>query len=349
MSSNAYAVDIVTKTLGDLSKSPVHVFQRDGIFFAASREGFGFLTLGLPIYDICASEARADNFAKEVFTNSADMLAPISKEDRARKFVSNDLAKRVRPLLFGGDEMNFSLEGLAKTAEAFDALPEKEEVFLVGHSSGYHSHKYGYACDGIDVWLAAGRTMKKDKFFEFMRRREDAVVEELGKYPESTKQAYAQSGCQHSGQRFRLPNLGVLTPSLLVHLPRPAVIDHHNPDKLWTSRTEFSVSELSNDFLDSNRVSYYQKSPFGISVVFNYLSADLTDPEKVSGTVLGYLDCQKANINALSMNLGSMREYIDRLNGVHNGVFKEEIKEHEKFLKGLEETHAKERADGVLF
>ncbi len=76
-------------------------------------------------------------------------------------------------------------------------------VRMVLHGESYHSHKYGYANDGVDVSVTDSRVMRGDEYFDLVRMNEIRAREGLGEARELSP----------------LPGVAIITQDALLSFP----------------------------------------------------------------------------------------------------------------------------------
>lgn len=179
----SHAVDIVGEIIAKLSASKPIYFQRNGALFIASEGGFGLLRLGLSTDASLLSEPewvrekRQTDF--EELQASSDAIKELNFNNSGHyqkvEFVEGE-EKYVAPIWFRNDSQSFTLDDMVKTAGALTKLPDDGRIRLVNHTDRYHSHKHGYAADGMDVFLASARVMDRKKYLELFRKKEDRTL-----------------------------------------------------------------------------------------------------------------------------------------------------------------------------
>jgi len=187
-SINGAVIDTIRRISGE---EPV-IFQRDYRIMAASRAGFGMVDYGLPTNFRDWEEReryREDEPEPEARKYSEPIAFDVKSPGRDSTLVgeSDELAY-FQPLVMDPEGRGFTLGEMAKIAEIYSELPADGKVRMINHDSGYHSHKYGYAEDGMDVVPTVGRVMPLEKFLELVGNAEEANFESMGRTLESLKQ-----------------------------------------------------------------------------------------------------------------------------------------------------------------
>lgn len=143
MAKQEHALDIVTGIITAISDTKPIFFQRDGDLFVASEAGFGVL--------------RNYLITREI-QKSAE---------------STGTDKYIKAIRFSSDTRDYSLEDIANSAMQLSKLPDDGKIRIVSHSESYHSHKHGYAQDGLDVALQYAGEMNREKYLELFRQAEE--------------------------------------------------------------------------------------------------------------------------------------------------------------------------------
>lgn len=175
-----YAIDIVGEIIAKLGASKPAYFQRDGRLFIVSESGFGRLGSGLStdasLLDLPEYRHKERPMDLEEVRASTDAVEELDSNfsgyHQKVKFAEGE-ERYIAPIWFRRDSQSFSLRDMVKTAGWLTKLPNDGKIRLINHSSRYHSHKYGYAADGEDVWLASARVMGREKYLDLFRKKED--------------------------------------------------------------------------------------------------------------------------------------------------------------------------------
>ena len=320
-----YAVDFVLNVMKGLSSSEPVLFQRDGTLFVVSQEGFGQVSYGLR-----TSPERIESWQKREqspeILESEDILQHSGDEVHKTK----SFRKKDRPYLeaicFGPDANLFTLEGLSETARKMAKLPDDKRIRMVSHDSNYHSHKYGYACDGIDVSVAAARVMNRDRYLELIRDRETKIIEAI----ESLGNAKIRGEVERAYQKSDFPDCIIMTPYIMINLPRKGVLDMHGSGQgSWNQRTSLGHNTRMSR---GGILAYYEidtscESPFGVVIKLN------------AQTLETARDCDEGlariakEVGIVNSNRSAAEDFISRLNEAHNNVEPDAIRRRKERLK----------------
>lgn len=346
---HAYQIDIVTELITRLGGSNPVFFQRDHQFYVASSAGFGWVGHGLSTHPKNAErlECGVDKEDSEIL-ESKDITyieQPKEKYQSAKRRVIKQELRRVQPLLFGEDDDMFSLESMAKTAEALQNLPDDGKIRMISHGNGYHSHKHGYACDGMDFWLSTGRVIDRKRYFELMRQKEEALLQGLektsvaaSKEPEFgvgvagnrnyIEMAYDGSGIGRMGYKpFSLVDALVITPAFLVSFPRSGGFEYNERNKVWTPETGFSSS---NGILKFRSTPTHDDSPFKIYFKTNSLASNVRTISEFQEQSEQMIAALSHGTKAVGEVMPLMEMYVARMNNMNNTAFAKSIERRRK-------------------
>jgi len=319
-------IDTVRRISGE---EPV-IFQKDGGFYAVSSRGFGVANYGLPT---CFRDweqrpkYRKDEPEPLARKHSQVLSVEVSSPGRTRNLVSDDPElKYVQPFVSDPDGSGTSIGELAQAAEEFRALQENDNVYMLNHFFGYHSHKYGYAADGVDVVPRFGRVMPREKFLELMAQCEGEILEKIkttfeelgeGRTPE-TSRVY---GDDCNSGFVRLPDAFVLTPNTFMSFIRRGEphIDRDYRNN-WTSETH-----LSDQFISSGQMDGYKESPFGFYVRVNSKGIFGKDADTLRQEQERFTGDITDELREVAVSAKQVAPIIERLNGFHDTLFAENI------------------------
>ncbi|MEK6861837.1 MAG: hypothetical protein AABY07_07770, partial [Nanoarchaeota archaeon] len=224
-----YAVDITLKLMEGLSSSKPHLFQRDGSLFVVSQEGLGVVSFGLSTSQI--REPRYGETQPPEILESRNAILEWVKEDyQTRPRLLEGEEQHLKAIAFGPDSTQFYLKDIVETAGELSKIPDDGNIRLVSHDTRYHSHKYGYAADGIDVLVYAARVMNRERYLELLRKKEE-ILKEIAGFSVEDKRDLSETY-----KRLKFPDCVVLTPHIVVSFPRAG-----SRNGSWTSTTEFSI------------------------------------------------------------------------------------------------------------
>lgn len=304
----AYAVDFVLDFMTSLSEKEPVLFQRDGALYVVSEEGFGCVSVGL-----------ADRPVEYPFRRTpGDMQPPEMQESEdailgwggdkydKRPLFRPDHEPFIDAIIFGPDSYSFCLDDMMNAAIALRKLPDDGKILMVSHVSNYRNHKYGYAVDGIDVFVQNARVMDRGRYLELLRAKEDELVASL----EASLQATERGAIRDRYTRQRLPESYCITPNLRVCLPRKSRIHLHRaePDS-WSGSTI-----IESNFYD---VDTFEESPYGMTLGIN---AVRLNGDGLSGKIAGYAERLEKELADVRAKVPHARAIVDRLNDVHNRV-----------------------------
>ena len=302
-------IDFVVKVMGGISSSEPVLFQRDGWLYVASPEGFAQVNLGLPTRPetIQSWEKREQHPA---ITESIDALQ--ERTDEGHKFIGEE-QKYFGAIAFGPDDYSFSLEEMMKTAQRLAALSNDGKIRMVSHGNGYRSHKYGYACDGIDVWVRDARVMDRSRYLGLVREKEDAIFQEVeslaGLNGEDLERAY---------RRIDFSDSVIMTPYLMVSMPRNGSLGRETES--WTKEMRLGGDGSGNvlSYGRGSTMNTYRESPYAVHVTLNTNRFSATEESELrskSADTLGELALQ---LNAVNANMSLAQKIVDRGNAAHN-------------------------------
>jgi len=311
----AYVIDIVYNAMSKLSSEKPSLFQRDGMLYVVSKEGFGQVNYGLQAY-ARPEERKHEPEAPEILVSN-DILTD--------KRLAKKEEPHLKPICFGEDTRHFSLQNILQTGEALAKLPDDERVRIVSHGSRYHSHKYGYAADGVDVWLGAARVMDRENYLAMMRKKQDDVVEEMRQYKSHMENyrktsSFARDSVQEYKQK-EVPSGVIMTQHVLATFPQIGELNVYNANNAWSKETSLESNLIKRHPIDTSR-----ESPFQLHTIVNGHHIVVDDAKQFAekcGAFVGMLATQTSAINQVAPDIDA---YITHLNAVHNDVCKSEIK-----------------------
>jgi hypothetical protein len=334
-----FAVDVIHDVMRRISPSPPVMFQRDGYIHVASAAGLGLITLGVtttPDYHDEWENFQCRQVPSEEFLASQDAIQSRSEKPWEKPIINfvRGEGKYFAPLLFGPDDNSFSLEDIVKISETLGKIPDDGKIRMVGHSSGYHSHKYGYACDGIDVWLDSARVMDREKYLEMVRAKEKQILEGFQTMVKRENMGGGRLGSPEYAN-FKVPDAVIITPHLMAMFPRHGKLESHKPNT-WEPSTPLTLGSANNSregFLLYNRPSSWDESPFTIHVVINKQDIKAQD----SNT---YLMQQAKLAQSLTRELGALNSvapqiesFVRAYNDTHNAAFAENLESHRQIRR----------------
>ena len=328
--AQAHIVDFVLQAMSSISFGKVNLFQRDGALFIVSDKGFGYVTPGFET----TPEPRQDWDKRpqppEILqsTEIAKWVKPTKNgiididSDRIMQ-ISDGEKDYLSAISFGPDTDSFTLKNIFATAEKLAKLKDDGKIRMASHRSGYHSHKYGYACDGMDVWLESARVMDREKYLELMRQREDESLTNL----EALETMKGKMDLGSLYERCKFPRGMIVTNNLMASFPYPGTFLIGDRDS-WSETTELREKEGR---LPS---STHKESPYNINVKLNslgiraYTSTDFGLMR--TRTIVRGID---RDLQMLERCMESGEKIIIRMNGIHNKLFAQEIDWYKKIRR----------------
>ncbi len=326
-----YAIDTLIATVKAISDTPLVFFQRDGSFYATSPQGYGKISYNL---SLVPQNPRNEEWRQELpeIIDSENVIMKKCEDRDRHANEKTEFKKGEKPyisaLIFNRDSYGVvNLETMAATARSLGALPDDDNIRLLSHNRSYHSHKYGYGCDGADTWIGDARVMNRDRYFELMREKEDDFFEKLHQGDESViEKAYRNSAVGFmNGRPLEIPDVMVITPNVMVTFPRLGELDHHEPNKVWTREMDL------HEWPVYRGVHMSERSPFGIYCVVN---KKLIEAKTLNGLDVGitqvmtYLSDDLAGVKKAMPHIES---FLDRINYAHNQANNKRIEHIENY------------------
>jgi hypothetical protein len=329
-----YLVDFAIKVMTDISSSKIQYFQRDGNLFIASEEGFAQLSLGLKTIPEQFQQWEQRTQDPEI-QESKDAIQKWvgDKYNQKPQFHKKD-QPYIEAIAFGPDDYTFTLEEIAKTAKNLGKLPDDGKIRMVTHASGYHSHKYGYAADGIDVWLNAARVMEREKYLDIARKKEESLINAFLKLsiPQGDRDL------ERAYHSYPLPNCTIMTPNTLVGIPRSGYFDYdRDRSGHWTNSTRlkqnYDEHNLGN-ILQLSRASSYEESPYGYFLQLNSHILTAKDIPSFKSEAATKIERLNTEVKVITDTLQSINPIVVRLNTKHNELCQKEIDWRKEMKQG---------------
>lgn len=327
-----YVIDIVCKAMNQLS-CPTSMFQRDGRFYIVSKDGIGQVNYGLNVYP--RTSHMQDEPERPEILESQDILKKDKQED---KQVQKREAPHIIPIAFGSDTRMFSLEQMMRSGEQLNKVSDDGKIRMVSHGTQYHSHKYGYAADGIDVWLDAARVMDRNRYFDLMRQRQDAAVKALEGFKEridTHRERHWDRDCVSEYKRTEIPTGVIMTPHLLITFPSAGELNKYGANNSWGAQTE-----LETELVKHHEINTESETPFRMHMILNGAHVVVGNAKEFAeqcGALTGTLGKEISAINQVAPDIQS---YIDGLNAVHKTVCAKEIQYWKEFRESLNKDRA---------
>ncbi len=314
-----YAVDFVLNVMRKLSSSEPVLFQRDGSLYLASGEGFGQVTYGLSTTPETIQSWERRKQLPEILESEDVICKGVEDEYSKKPAFKEGEAPFLRAIAFGSDTNKFTLEEITKAAKELAALPDDiRKVRMISHESGYHSHKYGYASDGIDVWVQEARVMDRNRYLGLVREREDALIQAM-KQAGKTRDRGDMDGIYRD---LKIPDCAIVTQYLKVSLPRSGRLHLHRdePDS-WTETTRMGSNysgSTKGSILYHLDVNTSEESPFVINVTLNARELLDANGERLKSSGDRLVAKVSEQLSAVTSSMHIAQGFIDRMNAAHN-------------------------------
>ena len=311
----AYVIDVVKSLVTSISTVEPVLFQRDGALYIVTPEAFGQVTHGLEINPRGGRTSEASLAA-------TNLLVEHDSSDEESAFLEGE-QERLAPITLSGDATTFTLEDVLKSAKKLCAMPRDGKIRIIGHDSRYHSHKYGYAADGIDVWLAFARSMDINLYTALMKKQEDAMIGQLINLQAVNPRARDAEYC-----RMPVPEGFVMTSSFLLTFPRKGSVRERRDTPAWTMLTELGDGNTGTIWrrdVDSNK-----EHPYGAYVTINAFECGGSSLALHDALGSHGLTTMKSCL-VIDDALAAIENIADRLNGIHQRICADSI----EFRKSL--------------
>lgn len=248
-------LDIVRGLVGKLSGTEPRLFQRDGFLYAVSPSAFGMVRPGLNtnlIEKIAGGDREYVEIKKEKWGGEKRVVTD-KKE-----------AKYFAPIAFGDDSNTFCFDDVRNVAVQLAKLPNDGKIRIIYHDSQYHSHKYGYACEGIDVWAVSAKVMDVAHYLEILRTQEKDFFRDFGLA--EARKSYEEPGRTPFYHHFQnlIPEGIIMTPNIIASFPRGGQLRYHERN-IWTGGTRLSP----DFFVLREEIPEHKESPFALYIYQN--------------------------------------------------------------------------------
>jgi len=325
----SYAIDVMVSTVSALSshKQPV-LFQRDGEFYAFTPYCFGKVSLGLATNENNPEKHKFVKEFPEILASENIILSKTERENEAAKFKKGERAY-ILPLVFNVDRGGeSSLESMAVVFAKIKKLPDDKKIRMIAHDFQYHSHKHGYACDGTDIWLNSARVIDKEQYLDLMRAKEEEFFRAFGETDSRLLEyAYMQStDSPQGGKPVKIPDSVVVTPNIILTFPRPGVLNYHERDQSWNSKTDFSGEHMPV----YGGVSTYNKSPFSAHLILNRRIMQAQTPEELDKLTSEVIVKISEDFVGLREAMPQIESFLSRINNAHNSHFAKSVQRGEE-------------------
>ncbi|MBN1274820.1 hypothetical protein JXA12_00800 [Candidatus Woesearchaeota archaeon] len=307
-----YLLDFAYNTIEDISDTKPVLFQRDGALHIASPQGLAHLPYGL-----CTAHTaqRAGKQWDEQARNAATDVISKWKEtdyDKQPLFKKKE-EPYLRAIAFGPDDSSFTLDDIAKTAQALTALGDDGNIRMINHLEYYHSHKYGYAADGIDVRIEQAKVMSRATYLDLLRKKEESIIEAL-------EQLAKRGETNHYPQP---PTCVIITPYTQTSFPTGGTLERE--EKPWSKNTKLWAKDSTGSIIYQNQPNKYTASPHRIETKINTQRINAKKAEEFKQQNEEQAMKLNKELAALQRHLPLLEAPIARLNDSHNQRFKELI------------------------
>lgn len=313
------AVDILKTIDGSFQgHSGIFAFQRDGQLYLVGRKAVAVVDSGIPCphRNMIHSDETLDSYISEPFRGKSQI---INEHGRIVESEAKYFALLCRDP--NGDENN--LEEILEIRErSRKEFPDDGRIRMVSHGTSYHSHKYGYAADGVDVSVTDARVMIRQEYFDLMRMNEQRTREELDR---ENSEGYVVSS---------LPGVSIITNNALVSFPFSSKLRAERFDRHYENKSPI----ICEDMVNFNReFSPRYESPYTFNVMLFGEKSQFSSPESFSedyGNAVAMLDklksCYTSNVKAI----------IEEANSLHNSKHAKEIEDRKRISKKAESKSA---------
>jgi hypothetical protein len=356
MSSPQHAVDVLMHLMNLLSGGKTQCYQRNGAFCVVAPNAFGQLNQGVRTHDYQSWERKQKKRSPELEASFSVI------EDKG---ITPSWKGRFDPILYGADAMCTSLEAECKTygllrADAEKQDPKRHSLFramgiddgqpvipLISHDSRYHSHKYGYACDGTDVWVSSARVMDLKKYLTFLRQFEADYLKAISGMKLRDHYERGESYAHSVQDGLRLPTAFVLTPELMISLPLSATLRNEqgklSSTNYWTPENTLSTGDSQYNcgmFANFRYPSTHDELPFGIHVYTN-IGRGAFITQNGCRTLAQYLAEQQRQFGIVEAQMPVLQPWLGTLNSAHHKACQTEIDEYKRDFPKSAERDAK--------
>lgn len=307
-----HLVDFVLDVMKEIGSSKPFLFQRDGALFVASKAGFGYLTPGLQTWPEEIRDWEKREQPLEI-RESVETMKRVKKGDNVVCQFAGKEKGYVAPISFGPDATVFTLKDISRAVEKLGKLKDDGKIRLVSHDSGYHSHKYGYACDGMDVWLTCARVMNRNTYLEIMRQNEDKLLASL-----ETSNAGSREMNRPSYDRATIPRGIIFTRNLIASLPlREELVYNRESATSWSESTELLDRERNRN---RELPSTYHESPYGIYVRLNSVENRAQTAAEYKKMRMQTINGADRELQVLGAHMNEAEAFIAEMNAIHNKI-----------------------------
>jgi hypothetical protein len=128
-----------------------------------------------------------------------------------------------------------------------------------------------------------------------------------------------------------MPDMFIVTPNVMLTLPRSGSIDSHDENRAWNFQTDLGDAHTPH----YPEVPTYQKSPFNFSFTFNSRKVIERRTENFSETLAAYQGEVAFSVQEFNNSLPVMEAFIAKMNSAHNVAFADIIGERRKHLSAV--------------
>lgn len=310
-----FSIDAVVEVMEVLSKPTrydprIMAFQRDGRLYLVDREAVAVIDSGLP----CSYKNRMQDHTLDRYIDNPS-FSDKSLLSEEGKIIDESEKKYFDALSFSEDGRGIKFKDFFDTWSILNNdFKDDGKIRMIDHNIGYHSHKHGYAMDGVDVWVDDARVMMRNEYFDTIRMNELRRRDRIG---QDNRDAPGESS---------LHGVAILTPYAVLSFPFYANIEF-NDSYEKELRME---SNLAGDVVKFNKKVWREESPYNFHIHLNPSYIKTSSKEDFSDHYKSLLerinnlkDCYTPKVQAV----------INEVNSLHNEAYKEDIKGYKKIRK----------------
>lgn len=328
----AHVYDAVFDAVKRISGQEPVVFQRDGRIVVASEGGFGIVDYSLPVVfrekQFWETRRPEDKLKDPAEQYSRPVNLRVESPGWNATLVGDDPELRYfQPLIRHPEGEGECLEDITALVRSYRQLPSDGNVRLLAHSSTYHSHKWGYGGDGIDVVPEIGRVMPMEKFLELVVGAEEAIFANMDRQFTALKEMDQFDlphneniyGNQYNSGRINVPDGFVLTPNAFVSFIRKGSSPNFGlgNEASWGKRARLESAHP----VKFRRPDSYQENPFRGTVIINSHKIDAKDADSYLAEQRRILEETAGELGQIEVPIRSMEPLLAKLNAGHNEAF----------------------------
>ena len=307
----AFSVDAAAEILRIFDRSAVNFsgifpFQRDGKLYLVGKEAVAFVDA-----KVQCSHTFGEHWDRDL---SEYISNPFEEKPRT---VVDESEKELFALISRSEGDVNSLGVLLRMRKDVRKRDlDDGRVRMVLHGESYHSHKHGYASDGVDVSVMDSRVMVRNEYFDLVRMSELRARESLGE----------------SRELSPLPGVSIITQNTLISFPFSTRFD---PGR-FRRHYEDDSPVIDDSMIDFNRkVHAWNESPYGFYVKILNGGFRSASPEDFSDSY-GRIQERLGRLNGVYTL--AVKSIVDEANSLHNSLHAEEIERHKSLHERLEES-----------